>query len=387
MFSRTPWLDRLQRAWEKRSIVWLSGARRVGKTTLCQMIEGGVYINCDLPADAMRVADPELFLRSVAVDGPVVLDEVHRLDDPSRVLKIAADVYPQLRVVATGSSTLAATRKFRDSLSGRKRAIYLPPVLWTECKGAVGLPDLDRRLVHGGLPEQLLASAPDPEFFAEWIDSYYARDIQELFGVRNRTGFLRLLRLVLRQSGGSVEISRLAKHAGLSRPTVMAHLDALAIAHAIVLVAPFAGGGRREITSQPRMYAFDTGFVVYARGWRQLRAEDRGGLWEHLVLDHLRATCGPAQEICYWRDKSGREIDFVLPRPGGRVDTIECKISPAAAEARSLATFRATYPDGDDYLVVPGLDVPFRRRIAGREVIVCDVEGLPPHRSAPSWRR
>lgn len=341
------------------------------------MLDGCIYLNCDLPSDAMRLSDPELFLRGLTGDVPLVLDEVHRLDDPSRLLKIAADVFPKQRVLATGSSTLAATRKFRDSLTGRKRSLYLPPVLWAECKGDVGLPDLDRRLLHGGLPEQLLADAPDPEFFAEWLDSYYARDIQELFGVRNRTGFLKLLHLLLRQSGGSVEVTRLARHAGLSRPTVMGHLDALAIAHAVFLVPPFSGGGRREITSQPRQYAFDTGLVVHARGWRELRPDDRGGLWEHLVLDHLRVTTGNAQTIHYWRDKSGREIDFVLPRPGGRVDTVECKLSAKAADPGSLATFRASYPQGDDYLVVPGISPPFRRRVAGREVVVCDVEGLP----------
>ena len=377
MFGRESWLVRLDRAWNKRSIVWLSGARRVGKTTLARMVDRCRYINCDLPSDVLRVADPELFLRSLVPGSPLVLDEIHRLDDPSRLLKIAADAFPHVRVLATGSSTLAATRKFRDSLTGRKQSLYLPPVLWAECKGAVGLPDLDRRLVHGGMPEQLLAATPDPEFFAEWLDSYYARDIQELFGVRNRAGFLKVLYLVLRQSGGSVQITRIAKHAGLSRPTVMSHLDALAVAHACFVVPPFAGGGRREITSQPRLYAFDTGFVVHARGWRDLRQDDRGGLWEHLVLDHLRTIGGPAQEIRYWRDKSGREIDFVLPRRGGRVDTIECKISAKTADARSLRTFRAAYPDGDDYLAVPGIDEPFRRRVADREVIVCDVEGLP----------
>jgi hypothetical protein len=49
---------------------------------------------------------------------------VHYVDDPSRVLKIAADEYPQLKVLETGSSTLAATRKFHDSLTGRKQAIH-----------------------------------------------------------------------------------------------------------------------------------------------------------------------------------------------------------------------------------------------------------------------
>jgi predicted AAA+ superfamily ATPase len=64
--------------------------------------------------------DPAGFLKSL--EGKrVVLDEVHRLRNPSELLKIAADHYPAVRVIATGSSTLGATRKFRDSLDVERR--------------------------------------------------------------------------------------------------------------------------------------------------------------------------------------------------------------------------------------------------------------------------
>lgn len=75
-------------------------------------------------------------------------------------------------------------------------------MLCEECAEPFGVADLDRRLLHGGLPEPLLAETKDPAFFTEWIDSFYARDILELFGIRNRQGFLGLFRLLLRQSGG-----------------------------------------------------------------------------------------------------------------------------------------------------------------------------------------
>jgi len=48
------------------------------------------------------------------------LDEVHRLDNPSELLKIAADHYPDLKIIATGSSTLGASDRFKDTLTGRK---------------------------------------------------------------------------------------------------------------------------------------------------------------------------------------------------------------------------------------------------------------------------
>ncbi len=204
MFKRTLWLARIHRAWSRRSIVWLYGVRRVGKTTLAQMLPDAVYLNCDLPSTLRALEDPELFLNTQATDRVLIFDEVHHLDDPSRLLKIAADEYPWLKMLATGSYTLAATRKFRDSLTGRKQAIHLCPVLWEECAQPFGVRDLDRRLLHGGMPEPLLAKRKDPTFFNEWIDRFYARDILELFGIRNRQGFLALFRLLLRQSGGQL---------------------------------------------------------------------------------------------------------------------------------------------------------------------------------------
>ncbi|MBM4039691.1 MAG: ATP-binding protein [Planctomycetes bacterium] len=376
MNARPFWLQLIEDAWRKRPIVWLSGVRRVGKTTLARMLPDVTYMNCDLPSACRALAEPEFFFDGLPTGSRVVLDEVHRLEDPSRVLKIAADAYPHLRVLATGSSTLAATRKFRDALTGRKVAICLTPVLWTECQSAFGIRDLDRRLLHGGLPEPLLAAGKDPAFFAEWADSFYARDIQELFAIRNRAGFLKILHLVLRQSGGMLDYSSLAALADVSRPTAKAHVEALAIAHAAFLLPPFHGGGRRELTRRPKCYAFDTGFATFARGWDALREEDRGPLWEHLVLDALRAA-GDGRGLYFWRDKSGREVDFVVKGPGGRLDAIECKIDPDRFDAGALAAFRADYPEGDNLVLSPWVKTPYERLQRGLRVRFGTLDVLP----------
>lgn len=363
MIERPYWIGRLREAWQKRPIVWIAGVRRVGKTTLARMLPDTTYMNCDLPSVVRRLEDPELFYASQAKGATIVLDEVHRLSDPSRILKIAADAFPHLRILATGSSTLAATRKFRDSLTGRKVVIILPPVLWPECEEPFGIRNLDLRLMHGGLPESLLAKERDDAFFTEWMDSFYARDIQELFSIRDRTGFLGLVRLLLRQSGGLVDYSALSRESDVSRPTVKSHLEALSVACAIHLVRPFHGGGRRELVKRPKAYGFDTGFVAFFRGWQQIRAEDRGLLWEHLVLDVLRASVG-VDRLFYWRDKSGREVDFVV-REGRQAHAIECKISPDRLSSESLGVFRQAYAGGRNYVVCPGIHEAYSRRIRG----------------------
>jgi predicted AAA+ superfamily ATPase len=65
MIERTFWIQRIQQAWGKRPIVWLSGVRRVGKTTLAQMFSNAIYLNCDVPSVGRRLVDPELFYDSL----------------------------------------------------------------------------------------------------------------------------------------------------------------------------------------------------------------------------------------------------------------------------------------------------------------------------------
>ena len=91
MINRSLWLERIHQAWTRRSIVWLSGVRRVGKTTLARMLPDALCMNCDLPSTLRTLEDPELFLESQSPDSVLIFDEVHHLDDPSRLLKIAAD--------------------------------------------------------------------------------------------------------------------------------------------------------------------------------------------------------------------------------------------------------------------------------------------------------
>jgi predicted AAA+ superfamily ATPase len=207
------------------------------------------------------------------------------------------------------------------------------------------------------------------------MDSFFARDIQRLFAFRDINRFNALFEYVLRQSGGQLDRTRTATALGISRPTVDSHLQALEITHAITLVRPFHGGGQRELVRLPKVYGFDTGFVSFARGWDPLRPDDHGVLWEHVVLEHLQANL-PDLPIRYWRDKAGREVDFVIARPRGQVDAIECKWDPTEFDPTALQVFRSHYPAGQNYLVAP-LEAPAHaRRVGTLEIRVCNPEGI-----------
>lgn len=365
MITRPFWINKLNEAWASRSIVWLSGVRRSGKTTLSKMIPQVNYYNCDLPSINRQLEDPEFFYNNLAKGSIIIFDEIHRIDNPDIVLKIGADEFPHLKILATGSSTLSAVKKFRDSLTGRKFNLYFPPVLWNECIEDFKINEIDKRLISGGLPEFLLSDNKNHDLYSEWIDSYYARDIQELFNVRNRNGFLKLLNVLFLQSSGLMEITGLAKASGLSRPTIMSHLESLQLAHAINVVQPFFGGGKKEITKRPKVYAFDTGFVTFVNGWNEIRDIERGFLWEHLVLDMLKVYYG---EVFYWQNKDKYEIDFLVKGIINSVHTFECKVNPAKFDPKALLKFREFYPAGNNYCFSPHIKNTYRRRFGNVEV-------------------
>lgn len=373
MIERPLWHEQIEAGWQKASLVWLTGVRRVGKTTLARDYKNTLYLNCDLPSVVEQLSDPEHFYRSL--DSPkVVFDEIHQLPNPSQILKIGTDEFPKLKILATGSSTLAATKKFRDSLTGRKRTVHLLPVLIEEL-AAFNIVDLKERLIKGGLPPALLSEQIDSEFYAEWMDSFYARDVQELFHIEKRAGFLKLLQILLRQSGSLIEITNLSKHTGLTRPTVSSYMQVLQITHAITLLRPYAAGGRREIIAQQKVYGFDTGFVAFARGLKDLRDDDCGALWEQVVLETLLSIF-PYKDIHFWRDKQQREIDFVIPQGRSICDIVETKWNSKAFDTRSLAAFRDNYPKGKNIFCSPQITRSYSRKIDGREIIFANASDL-----------
>jgi len=147
------------------------------------------------------------FLRAYG-DVGVVLDEVHRLERPSEILKIAADHYPDTRIVATGSSTLGASSKFRDTLAGRKAELWLTPMTTADLED-FGRQDLHHRFLHGGLPPFFLTEDLPERDFQEWMDAYWAKDVQELFRLERRHSFQKFAELLMAQSGGIFEATNL----------------------------------------------------------------------------------------------------------------------------------------------------------------------------------
>jgi hypothetical protein len=346
MVARRFWIEQVENNWKKRNILWLSGVRRVGKTCLGMSLDEVTYLDCELPSARRALEDPEAFLESQK-GRRLILDEVHRLQNPSEILKIAADHYPSVRILAIGSSSLGASARFRDTLAGRKQELWLTPMI-TEDLSYFNAPSLEHRLVRGGLPPFFMAKSIAERKYQGWLDAYWAKDILELFRLERRFSFMRFAELLFAQSGGMFEASRFSTPCEVSRTTISNY-----------------------------------------KGWTALRVEDFGLLWEHFVLNELQAKL-QTRNIYYWRDKSGHEVNFVLKHPAKHLTAVEAKWSASAFDPSSLNALRRAYPEGRNFVVCQDVRRKYARRFRTDLVEFVSLSGLleelESHRAARGGR-
>jgi predicted AAA+ superfamily ATPase len=202
--------------------------------------------------------------------------------------------------------------------------------------------------------------------FREWVDAYWAKDIQDLFTVGKRYVFQKFAELLLANSGGIFEATRFTA-CKVSRQTLMNYLNVLEETFVVHIIRPYSTHKPTEIVTASKVYGFDTGFICYAKGRSELRAEDTGFMWEHCVLNELHGHL-QTRAINYWRDKRDNEIDFVISnRAGNRLTAIECKFNSSSEDfvsngiLKNFEAFRNHYPDGDNFIVSYNIDTSFTR--------------------------
>ncbi len=142
------------------------------------------------------------------------------------------------------------------------------------------------------------------------------------------------------------------------------------------VVRPYSTHRPTEIVAAPKVYGFDTGFVCHHRGISELRPEDMGLLWEHIVLNEIQGRL-QHRTVRYWRNKRGAEIDFVLPLRGRQEPiALECKWQATSFDPSALLTFRHNYPQGENYVVAPDVERAYTRTYAGTRVRFISLDDL-----------
>lgn len=285
------------------------------------------------------------------------------MDQPDRVALEAT-----LHSLAPGRSA----RKFRDTLTGRKAELWLTPAMSADLE-PLGVGSLQARLHRGGLPPFLLQADSSEREYQEWMDAYWAKDIQELFRLERRHSFVQFVELLLTASGGIFEATRYARPCEVSRTTITNYLSVLEATFVAHVVRPYSTGKTAEIVAAPKVYGFDTGFVCQFRGWASLRPEDLGLLWEHYVLNEIHAR-HPGRSVRYWRDKQGHEVDFVIAARDPTPIAIECKWSADDVDPAGLRAFVTRYPKARCMIVAQDVDRPYAKRFGALSVAVRGLE-------------
>jgi len=149
----------------QRKMVFLTGPRQAGKTTLAQHlasdIAGAQILNWDVLADR-RVILAQSWLPSARL---IVFDELHKMRGWKLWLKGVYDGRaPDRTIPVTGSARLEAFRQAGESLAGRYFVWHLLPVTvkeWVAATGASSEDALARMIERGGFPVPLLAGRPE----------------------------------------------------------------------------------------------------------------------------------------------------------------------------------------------------------------------------------
>ncbi len=384
-------------------VVFLQGARQVGKSTLAKQIVSARRfdhaLTLDDPAQLdAAVDDPVGFL--AGLPGTAFIDEIQRA--PKLLLAIKQRVDSEQRpgqFLLTGSANVLTAPKVHDALTGRTALITLWSLAQSEIEGAtgnvvdtllageppritgapVGRAAFVERAAVGGYPRALLASPRQRRlFFADYLASTLERDLRELADARKLVEMPRLLRLLASRAGNLYSARTVGKALGLTHDTVRGYTRLLETVFLVRTVPAWRPGiGSREIQT-PKVYLPDSGLLANILGADadRIATDDQvtGKLLENFVAmevaRHLDWAETPATQYHYrHRDE---EIDIVLEASSGDIAAVEVKssASPSARDWRALAklrdargsTFRAgvllytgqqTIPLGDRLWAVP----------------------------------
>jgi len=347
---------RLLAALADTRVVFVAGARQVGKTTLTRTIAAGEHPMTVLSLDetATRDAasrDPAGFL--AALPGPVLIDEIQHVPELLLEIKSAVDGDSTPgRFLLTGSANILTSKRVRDALTGRIETLNLWPLSQSEIRGGqINLVDASfagkppqlsgctvgrDAFVHltaaGGYPEALMRSGTRRErWFESYIDSTLDLDLRDISDAIKIEEMPRLLRLLATQAANLLSYRNAAVRLDLSPETIKAYVGLLEQLFLVRRLQAWRPGlGTREV-STPKVYLADSGLLAALLGADETRiAHDdqlTGKVLENFVameiLKHLGWSTNRARLYHYQRDRE--DVDLILERADGQIVAIEIK--------------------------------------------------------------
>lgn len=306
-------------------MVFIAGPRQSGKTTFSSNLlkqMKGQYYNWDDPSDR------EIILKGKWPSEKnllLIFDEIHKQRNWKSLIKGLYDKRKNdFKILVTGSAKLDVIRKGGDSLQGRYHLLRLHPLSINEIKDANKSTIYDL-MKYGPFPEPFLGQ--DETEARRWRREYRTRLIRDDIRDLEDIAYLdKLEQLVLRLPelvGSGLSINSLKEDLSLSHETVVRYLNILENIYGIFRIHPFSSSKLNSLKKMAKHYHYDYALI-----------EDEGVKFENMVASHLLKHChfiedteGHDMELCYYRDKEKREVDFVVLKNRRPIIFIEAKKS------------------------------------------------------------
>lgn len=325
----------------KKKVIIIFGARQVGKTTLVKNIlkefqEDGEYLNCDEPDIRRNLTDKTSTELKAFIGNKklVVIDEAQRVKNIGLTLKLLHDNFPEIQIIATGSSSFDLSNEIVEPLTGRKYEFHLYPFsmkeLMTYYSNKDAMRIIERRVIFGMYPDVVLNEGSLAEEIIKNIaNSYLYKDILAFQSVKNSEILDKLLQLLALQLGQEVSYTEISQSLGIDKNTVANYVEILEKAFIIFRLPPFSRNIRNELKKLRKIYFYDNGIrnaLINNFNMPELR-NDIGGLWENFMINE-RMKWNQQRALSYnsyfWRTHSQQEIDY-LEESGGKIEAFEFK--------------------------------------------------------------
>ncbi|HHO48393.1 MAG TPA: ATP-binding protein [Desulfobacteraceae bacterium] len=332
--------NRINKLLFKGKAVILYGARQVGKTTLLRRLqenraEKSIYLNCDEPDirhSLTNVSSTEIkaLLGSAKL---VFLDEAQRIPNAGLTLKLAVDNFPDIQIIATGSSSFELSDNISEPLTGRKFELQLFPFSMQELRHEYSDLEIQRllehRMVYGMYPEIVRNSGEELDLLKEIARSYLYKDVLQYQQIKNPEILEKLLQALALQVSSEVSFNELAALLGIDKKTVANYIRILEQAFIIFPLRPFSRNLRNELKKLRKIYFVDTGIrnaLINNFNPLSLR-QDAGALWENFMIsERLKKNSNENRSVAiyFWRTHQQQEIDLIEDS-GGKLSGFEFK--------------------------------------------------------------
>ncbi len=334
--------DAIDKKLFKKKAIIIYGARQVGKTTLVKNLlqrhlTRSIYLNCDEldVRDALTNKTSTEIKDFLGNNQLVVLDEAQRINNIGLTIKLIVDNFPEIQVVATGSSAFELSNKIVEPLTGRKFEFYLYQLSYNELASYYSSTlerrrHLERRILYGMYPEAvLLAGEEEKEAVKNITRSYLYKDILAFQNIKSPEVLEKLLQALALQIGNEVSYNELSQIVGVDKNTIISYLQILERSFVIHKLSPFSRNIRNELKKLRKIYFWDTGIrnaLINNFNPLNLR-QDTGALWENfLINERVKNSLNKGKDFnrYFWRTHSQQELDYI-EEYGGALYAFEFK--------------------------------------------------------------